>query len=167
MIRNNLYHGDDFARLKNINLYLDGGTTVEHLKMDVEIMFKKGAVRDQGDNRVRMMGALNNPRLNFIDVVLIFVAHCLRHKLFLDGFNLDEVLDKASRRADKSIRWRDPRLRVIPKLDHSSRARLHEVATDGGKELLLSALEPSKCTSRLCLRCQWVLIFHILPVIVW
>lgn len=60
------------------------------------------------------MECLKNTEFNTIDLVLLLVAHGLRHGLFQDGTTLDEILAAANARGDRTLRWKYPSYPLVP-----------------------------------------------------
>ncbi|KAK5060113.1 hypothetical protein LTR84_009997 [Exophiala bonariae] len=55
--------------------------------------------------------------LNAADIILLLMAHSLRHGLFLDGSTLEEVLHAAYLRRDRRLRWKCPTYPLVLAID--------------------------------------------------
>ena len=99
---------------------------------------------DPSDTRERVAEALDNPTQNFVDLVAVFVAHCLRHELFAAGSDLKTVLKQAALTPGRQIQWKHPQLPLIPRV----RGRQIRSPLDLGSPYLSRSVHPT--LGRMC-----------------
>ncbi|KAK5202702.1 hypothetical protein LTR41_011551 [Exophiala xenobiotica] len=95
--------------------FKDGDLDVSLVTAFIKIRYEKGEKLNV-DCRTRTVLSLGDSAHNAIDVILLLLAHGLRHGLFKRGTQLQSVLLAASQRGDGIIEWKDPTLPVVPAL---------------------------------------------------
>jgi hypothetical protein len=67
------------------------------------------------------MSVLDQPKVCFVDTALVFLAHALRHGPLHDGCDIDTGLPGATKRRGRVLKWKDPSLSLITRIDAFAR----------------------------------------------
>ncbi|KAJ9644374.1 hypothetical protein H2204_001726 [Knufia peltigerae] len=101
-------------KFEDIQISLKGDEEINsNLVANVVLRYTKFE-KKSNQNRTRRVECLKNTEFNTIDLVLLLVAHGLRHGLFQDGTTLDEILAAANARGDRTLRWKHPSYPLVP-----------------------------------------------------
>lgn len=106
-----------YLQFRHIQLRVRGedGPRFENLYATVELEFTKGKKAERNVNEWRTLQPLQGAQNYHVCPISLLLLHCLRHGL-VPGTTVDEVLQNAWRRSDRTVAWQFPTRPVLPRL---------------------------------------------------
>ncbi|GAB1741961.1 hypothetical protein NU219Hw_g7361t1 [Hortaea werneckii] len=105
-----------YLQFRHIQLRLRGeeGPRFENLSATVELEFTKGKKEERNTSEWRYLQPLQGAHNHHACPIRLLLLHCLRHGL-VPGTTVDEVLQNAWRRSDRTVVWAFPTRPVLPR----------------------------------------------------
>ncbi|KAI7275302.1 hypothetical protein KC345_g6886 [Hortaea werneckii] len=116
-------------QFRHIQLRVRGeeGPRFENLYATVELEFTKGKKTERNVSEWRSLRPLQGAHNYHVCPISLLLTHCLRHGL-VPGTTVDEVLQNAWRRSDRTVMWEFPTRPVLPRIDLRRRCELDRPA---------------------------------------
>ena len=116
-------------QFRHIQLRVRGeeGPRFENLHAIVELEFTKGKKTERNASEWRSLRPLQGAHSCHVCPISLLLTHCLRHGL-VSGTTVDEVLQNAWRRSDRTVVWQFPTRPVLPRFDLQRRCELDRPA---------------------------------------
>ncbi|KAI7239636.1 hypothetical protein KC330_g1825 [Hortaea werneckii] len=109
-----LYSGTEYMQFRHIELSIEGNEAIfANIRASVTIEFAKGLKDELNNDPVRYLRPLNEAHNSHVCPIALLLVHSLRHSL-VAGTSLQEVLDNAFRRPDRTVVWLFPDRPVLP-----------------------------------------------------
>lgn len=103
-----LYKGTEYMQYRHVELYIEGDEPVFcNMRARITIEFEKGHKTAMNEETTRYFRPLNDPSNTHMCPIALLLIHCLRHSL-VSGTSLQDVLDLAWKRADRTVVWLSP-----------------------------------------------------------
>ena len=122
-----------YLQYRHIELFFDEGAEpiFANLEARITLEFTKGHKGKPGQDTSRHLRPLAGAHNSHMCPIALLLVHCLRHSL-VDGTTLEEVLNGAVQRDDRTIVWRFPERPVLTAFATSPpRCDLAEAAITG------------------------------------
>lgn len=103
-----MYKGDEYLQFSHIQLDVKGDEPVfANLEMHITLKYTKGFKNARNEDTDAYLRPLNDVHNSHMCPIALLLVHCLRHGL-VAGTTLQDVLDRAVRRSDRTVEWLYP-----------------------------------------------------------
>jgi len=107
------YRGDEYLQYRHIELYLDSPEPLfTNLRAKITVEFAKGHKSTRNVEQIYYLSPLVENHQRHVCPITFLLVHALRHSL-VEGATLEDILQTAAQRSDRTVRWLFPNRPVL------------------------------------------------------